>query len=393
MKKINLDKLSDRELLSKIKILAIDDEEIVGRSYHRIFSGKCAKYLFCQDPEEGRKIALSGEYDLLLLDMIMPDIDGLDLLKEIRSLLIEIEVIVVTGYSTISSAVSAIKQGAFDYLSKPFTPDEINTTILNTLGKSSIIEQRMLVPEMRQNKSKFNNFHGLVGKSKEMQSLYSFIEKVAESEGTILINGESGTGKEMVARAIHNASNRKDHPFMACDCSALTPSLLASELFGHVKGSFTGAVSTKLGLFEVADKGTLFLDEVSNIGFEIQSILLRVLETKQVRKVGDIKERPIDIRLVVATNKDLTEMIKEGTFREDLYYRLNVVPISLPPLRTRAEDIPYLANFFLEYFRKKHPGLKLKYFSPEVIDQFLTYSWPGNVRELKNTIERLTILT
>ncbi|MBF0363412.1 MAG: sigma-54-dependent Fis family transcriptional regulator [Oligoflexia bacterium] len=385
--------MPDKELLKCAKILVIDDEEIVGISYQRILEHRSLKFSFCQDPKEGRKRALSGEYDILLLDVIMPDIDGLDLLKEIKSQNIELEVIIITGYSTIPSAVSAIKLGAFDYLSKPFTPDEILKSIVNTLRKSAILERRSKrVDGTKQSKLYVENFHGLIGISSVMKQMFALIERVAQSEGTILITGESGTGKEMVARAIHNVSPRRDFPFMACDCSALTPTLLASELFGHVKGSFTGAISTKLGLFEVAGNGTLFLDEISNISQEIQSTLLRVLETKNVRKVGDVKERFVDIRLIAATNKCLSEMVREGTFREDLFYRLNVVPINIPPLRERKEDIPYLANTFLTYFKHKNNNLKLKCFSDEVLEKFSEYPWPGNVRELKNTVERITIL-
>ncbi|MBF0297912.1 MAG: sigma-54-dependent Fis family transcriptional regulator [Oligoflexia bacterium] len=393
MKKLQYNDMTDKELLSKCKILVVDDEEIVGISYKRILEHKCEKFYFCQDPKEGRKKALSGEYDILLLDVIMPDIDGIDLLREIKNNDLDLEVIIITGYSTIPAAVSAIKLGAFDYLSKPFTPDEVNKSIINTLRKSAILERRSLKLEQgKSNKLYVENFHGLIGISGRMKQMFSLIERVAQSEGTILITGESGTGKEMVARAIHNCSPRKDFPFMACDCSALTPTLLASELFGHVKGSFTGAISTKLGLFEVAGNGSLFLDEISNIGQEIQSTLLRVLEKKNVRKVGDIKERYVDIRLIAATNKDLSDMIKDGTFREDLFYRLNVVPINIPPLRERKEDIPYLANAFLTYFKNKNNNVLVKAFSEEALNKFCEYSWPGNVRELKNTVERLTIL-
>lgn len=393
MKKLQYSDMSDKELLSKCRVLVIDDEEIVGISYQRILESKCEKFYFCQDPKEGRKKALSGEYDILLLDMIMPDIDGTDILKEIKNRDIDLEVIIITGYSTISSAVSAIKLGAFDYLSKPFTPDEIIKSIVNTIRKSLILERRdSKLEQDKVNKMFVENFYGLIGVGPAMKHMFALIERVAQSEGTILVTGESGTGKEMVARAIHEASPRKNFPFMACDCSALTPTLLASELFGHVKGSFTGAVSTKLGLFEVASNGTLFLDEISNIGQEIQSTLLRVLETKNVRKVGDIKERFVDIRLIAATNKELSEMVKEGTFREDLFYRLNVVPINIPPLRERKEDIPYLANFFLLHFKNKNNNVKLKSFSEAVMKKFGEYAWPGNVRELKNTVERLTIL-
>lgn len=234
-------------------------------------------------------------------------------------------------------------------------------------------------------------FEGIVGESRPMERVFGLIRRVAPTDGTVLVRGESGTGKEMVVRAIHRLSRRKDQPLLGCDCSSLAPSLLESELFGHVKGSFSGAIATKQGLFEVADKGTLFLDEVANLSLETQGKLLRVLETRRVRKVGDTAEREVDIRLIAATNRDLMQMVKDGTFREDLYYRLNVVPIDLPPLRERHGDIPKLAMVFLERCCRQNE-INMKSFTPEAMAMMEAYAWPGNVRELRNVVERMAIL-
>ena len=244
---------------------------------------------------------------------------------------------------------------------------------------------------LRQELEIHQGFEGIIGESRPMERVFALARRVAPTDGTVLLIGESGTGKEMFVRAIHRLSRRKDHPLMACDCSAWPPRLLESELFGHVKGSFSGAIATKQGLFEAADKGTLFLDEIGNLSMETQGKLLRALETRQVKKVGDTAEHEVDIRLISATNRDLTEMVREGTFREDLYYRLNVVPIYLPPLRERQGDIPLLATAFLDRFCKKNQ-VAVKGFSPEAMCLIESYAWPGNVRELRNIVERLAIL-
>jgi len=318
----------------------------------------------------------------------MPDLDGIEFLKRLRSSGVATDVVMMTGYATVENAVEAMKLGSADFIGKPFTPDEIRMRLRRVLERSALIRENL---ELRRELKGQKGFEGLVGGSRQMERVYAIIRRVSPTDGTVLIAGESGTGKEMVAAAIHRLSPRKDQPFLACDCSALAPTLLASELFGHVKGSFTGAVSAKQGLFEVADKGTLFLDEISNLSKETQGTLLRVLETRRLKRVGDTQERSIDIRLITATNRDLQEMVRDGTFREDLYYRLHVVPIDLPPLRERTGDIPRLAMVFLERFREKNQ-VKAKGFTPEAMAALESSSWPGNVRELKNTVERMAIL-
>ncbi len=379
----------ENDNLVKYRILVIDDEPIVGLSCERILSlEKKYEIRIETNPQQGLKEALTDNYDLILLDIVMPDLDGMEILKRIEVLGISSEVVIITGYATIQTAIEAIKHGAADYVSKPFTPDELKIIIEKVIKHSALLKENIA---LRKELHMHQGFEGIIGETPNMEKIFSIIKRVAPTNGTALITGESGTGKELIAKAIHRLSLRNDKPFIACDCSALVPTLLESELFGHVKGSFTGAIATKKGLFEIADKGTLFLDEVSNISLETQSKLLRVLETCEIKKVGDTIERKIDIRLIVATNKNLLKMIKEGTFREDLFYRLHVIPIHIPPLRERKEDILRLALIFLERFRKKNKTT-VKNFAPETITLMDNYYWPGNVRELKNLVERLAIL-
>jgi DNA-binding NtrC family response regulator len=342
----------------------------------------------CQAPDAGLQLALSGTFDVILLDLTMPGIGGLEILKQLKASGVPSEVIIITGNATVESAVEAMKFGAFDFLSKPFSPSELKIAVVKAWEHSSLVRENSA---LRQELEIRQGFEGIIGESRPMQSVFGLVRRVAPTEGTVLLTGESGTGKEMFVRAMHRLSRRVDQPLLACDCSALAPTLLESELFGHVKGSFSGAIATKQGLFEAAHRGTLFLDEVANLSMETQGKLLRVLETKQVKKVGDTVEREIDIRLISATNRELGEMVREGTFREDLYYRLNVVPVFLPPLRDRQGDIPLLALAFLDRFCKKN-GVLVKGFSPEAMTLMESYPWPGNVRELRNIVERLAIL-
>ncbi|MBN2361704.1 MAG: sigma-54-dependent Fis family transcriptional regulator, partial [Deltaproteobacteria bacterium] len=314
------------------RILVIDDEATVCLSCARILGAEGHQVDTRQDPLDGVTAALTGAYDIILLDLVMPKLEGLEVLRRIRAAGVTSEVVIITGYSTVPTAVAAMQEGAVDFVSKPFTPEELNKALHKALERSALIRENL---ELRKALEDQRGFEGIVSNSRAMESVFSVIRRVAPTQGTVLITGESGTGKEMVARAIHRLSPRRDKHLLACDCSALAPSLLESELFGHVKGSFTGAINTKQGLFEVADKGTLFLDEISNISLEIQGKLLRALETRQVRKVGDTVEREVDIRLIAATNRNLLELAREGGFREDLFFRLNVVPIEVPPLRER----------------------------------------------------------
>ena len=370
------------------RILVIDDEVVVGLSIQRTLAAAGHAVDIYQDPQAGLQAALAGGYDVIFLDLMLPGANGLDLLARIKAADVSSEVVIITGHSTVENAVEAMKQGASDYLPKPFSPNQLRVILTKVWEHSTLIRENAA---LRQELELNRGFEGIIGGSRAMEQVFTLIKRVAPTDGTVLVTGESGTGKEMLVRAIHRLSRRKDAALLACDCSALAPTLLESELFGHVKGSFSGAVATKQGLFEAATKGTLFLDEVANLTMETQGKLLRVLESKRVRKVGDTAEREIDIRLIGATNRDLHELVRDGSFREDLYYRLNVVPIYLPPLRERHGDIPLLAGIFLDRFCKKLET-PVKGFTQEAMARMESYGWPGNVRELRNVIERLVIL-
>jgi len=372
----------------KRKILIIDDEPTIGSGCKRVLEKEGFEVNYQQNGKNGLKEALKGEYDLILLDLLLPEIDGMEILRSVKSKGIFSEVIIITAYGTVQTAVEAIKLGATDYISKPFSPDELIIHVNKVFQHMDLKSENVA---LRKELNLQEGFLGIIGESASMKQVFKLIRRVAPTECNILLTGESGTGKEVIAQAIHRTSLRKDHPFIACDCGALTPTLLESELFGHVKGSYSGAISTKQGLFEIANNGTLFLDEVSNISLEIQSKLLRVLETRKLRRVGDTEERNINIRLISASNQDLAKMVEEGNFRSDLYYRLEVIPIHLPPLSERKDDIIRLANAFLDNM-KKTGEVRAEYFSPGAIEILEKYPWPGNVRELKNLVERVAIL-
>ena len=318
-----------------------------------------------------------------MLDINLSDIDGVTLLKNIKQQYPYLDIIMITGYPAIETAVESIKLGALDYLVKPFSVKKLESTVIKALSN---------IPEHKdENGLRIDASKIIIGKSHSMKKLFKRIFKVAATDSTVLITGESGTGKELVARAIHAYSNRKDKEFVAVDCSALVETLLESELFGHVKGSFTGAYHTKHGLFELANHGTFFFDEISNLSLNIQAKLLRVIQEREFMKVGDNKKIKVDIRIISASNKDIKEAVEKGEFREDLYYRLSVVPIHLPPLRERKEDIPLLVSHFLKKICKKIKKQPPQV-SEEVIEAFKRYPWPGNVRELEHIIERILIL-
>jgi DNA-binding NtrC family response regulator len=350
--------------------------------------------------EEGYEIetALSGKeafekmkvspFDIVITDLKMPGIDGMEVLRTFRKEYPDSIIIMITGFSTVETAVEAMKLGAFDYIPKPFTPDEVTIVVKKAIEKKSLMLENIYLRQELQEKY---GFHNIVGKSKKIQEIYRIIAKVATTDSTVLIYGQSGTGKELIARAIHFNSPRREKQFVPVDCAVLSENLLESELFGHVRGSFTGAVTTKPGLFEVADGGTVFLDEVGNISLSIQAKLLRVLQEREFTPVGGTKAKKVDIRLIAATNKDLEKMIKEETFREDLYYRLNIVPIYLPTLKERQEDIPLLAVHFLKKYAEEM-GKTIKGFTPEAMEKLIRYPWPGNVRELENVTERTVVM-
>jgi len=328
-------------------------------------------------------------FDLVLTDLKMPEMNGLELLKTIKGIRPEVMVILMTAYGSIETAVEAMKIGANDYITKPIDLNELLIHISKVQKESLLLkENRLLRMEVRK---KFE-YHNIIGKSKKMQEIFSLIEKVALGTSTVTIYGGSGTGKELVAKAIHYNSPRSDRPFIPFNCGAIPETLVESELFGHTKGAFTGAVQAKKGLFEEASGGTLFLDEISTILPSVQVKLLRVLQEKEVMRVGSTERTKIDVRMIAATNENLEENVKKGKFREDLFYRLHVFPIFLPDLKDRKEDIPLLAYHFLEFYSKEAKK-EIRGISKEAIKLLLEYHWPGNVRELENTIERAVIMT
>ena len=370
------------------RILVVDDEMIVCESCQRILQEDSYEVECVSSGKEAIEKMKANPFDIVITDLKMPGVDGMEVLKSIREDYPDTVVIMITGFSTVETAVEAMKLGAFDYIPKPFTPDEVSIVVKKALEKRSLfLENIYLRQELREK----YGFHNIVGKSKKMQEIYRIIAKVAMTDSTVLIYGQSGTGKELIARAVHFNSPRREKPFVPVDGAVLSENLLESELFGHIRGSFTGAVSTKPGLFEVADGGTLFLDEVGNISLAIQAKLLRVLQEREFTPVGGTKAKKVDIRLIAATNKDLEKMIHEETFREDLYYRLNIVPIPLPLLKDRQEDIPLLASHFLKKYAEEM-GKTIKGLTPEAMKRLMRYPWPGNVRELENVIERSVVM-
>jgi DNA-binding NtrC family response regulator len=370
------------------RILVIDDEEIVCRSCERILGEAGHQVESVQDGAKGLELIAAKTYDVVILDIMMPKINGLEILQTVKEEHPDMDVIMVTGLSQIETAVLSIKMGAFDYLPKPFDPDELSMVVDRALERRRLIRENLALKSEVSSRYRFEN---IVGSSPKMQAVYRLVAKGAPTNSTVLIRGESGTGKELIARAIHYNSLRKDKPFVAVDCASLTETLLESELFGHVRGAFTGAHADKKGLFEAADGGTLFLDEIGNIPLSTQAKLLRVVQEREFKPVGGTEVRSTNVRLIVATNKDLKAMTAEGTFREDFYYRINIFPITVPPLRERKEDIPALAFHFLKLFAKEL-GRNVQQFSVEAMDLLVNHDWPGNVRELENTVHRAIIL-
>jgi DNA-binding NtrC family response regulator len=366
-------------------ILVIDDERSVCISCERILEDEGYQVEYTLSGKEGVAKAVAGHWEVVLLDLLLPDLPGMEALAKIHAERPDQAVIIITGYATIQTSIEAIKRGAFDYIPKPFTPEEL------ALSVTKAIEDKRLRSENEYLKGKLyraRSVSPIVCRSTVMEEVLKQTLKIAPSDFTVMIYGESGTGKELIAHAIHENSARSEKPFVAVDVSAVTPTLVESELFGHVKGAFTGAVRNRPGYFTIADGGTLFLDEISNINTDLQGKLLRVIESKRVRPVGSDNEQKIDIRLIAATNQDLFKLTQEGKFREDFYYRLNVIPVAVPPLRSRSDDIPLLAGHFLEKARESSET-RIKGFTTEAMAKLIAYQWPGNVRELKNLVERL----
>ncbi len=372
----------------KGRILVADDEEIVIQSCLRVLSGGGFQVDAARDGLEALKAIDENGYDVLILDIKMPKMNGMEVLQRVKEAHPDIDVIMITGLHEIETAVQAMKLGAFDYLPKPFDPEELELVVARAFERRQLLQENISLKSEVSAKYRFEN---IIGSSPQMQAVYRLIARCAPTNSTVILRGESGTGKELIARAIHYNSLRKDKPFVTVDCTALSESLLESELFGHVKGSFTGAISNKKGLFETADGGTLFLDEIGNISLTTQAKLLRFIEEREFKAVGDTRVQTVNIRLITATNKDLESMVADGNFRDDLYYRINIFPIEIPPLRERRDDIPPLAFHFLKRFRGEAEH-EVREFSAGAMNLLMNLDWPGNVRELENVVHRGVIL-
>jgi len=380
-----------KEINRKYSILIVDDEPLIRESLYEILRIEGYNAFMASGGQEALGMLREQRFDIIVTDMKMPELDGLELLTHIKQVSQNADVILVTGYGTIETAVEAMKKGAFDYITKPINDDEIKLIIRNIVQRKEVEAEnknlRKIIARVQP-----SSFHGMIGGSDKMQKVYHIISSVAGSNATILITGESGTGKGMVARAIHAVDpGRCDKPFVEVSCGALSETLLESELFGHVKGSFTGAIKDKEGRFEYAKNGTVFLDEIDAFSLNLQVKLLRVLQDGVFERVGDNVTRKTDARIIVATNRDLAELIAKGDFREDLYYRINVIAIHMPPLRERKDDIDLFCDHFIRTYAKKN-GKKVKAVSPEVRKLFMEYNWPGNIRELENAIEGAVIM-
>jgi DNA-binding NtrC family response regulator len=373
----------------KPKILVVDDEDIVRESLGDWLDGVGYDVEIAASGEEALQIIKKKKPRIMVTDLVMPGMNGIELMNEAKKIVPSIITVIITAHATIQSAITAIREGAFDYIEKPFYPEKVELLIGKLVEHQDLIEENI---KLRRKIEERFQFEGIIAKSPKMLKIFELIRIVAPSSATILITGETGTGKEIVARAIHHQSKRQSKPFIATSCAALPESLLESELFGHEKGSFTGAVERKKGKFEAADKGTLFLDEIGEINANTQVHLLRALEEKKITRIGSNEEFSVDTRVITATNKDLRRMVLEGQFREDLYYRLKVVTINLPALKERREDILPLAEHFLKKYAEENDKDVIN-LSPEVIEFMLNYAWPGNVRELENMIEHGVILS
>jgi len=375
-------------MAKKISILIVDDEESVRDSLYNWFIEDGFRVECAENAKRALTILESDQFDIILADIKMPGMDGLEMLRRIKSIKPDAIVIVMTAFATVDTAVKALKDGAYDYVTKPFDPDDLTHLIRNATKQISLVEEN---ENLKQKVISLENVEDLIGKSQGMKNVLRQVESVAQTNSSVIITGESGTGKELVARAIHANSPRKFFPFVSVHCGALTESLLESELFGHEKGAFTGAMYNRKGRFEMADSGTIFLDEIATISTKMQVELLRVLESKTFMRVGGNKEISSDFRVICATNKDLKSMVEKGNFREDLFYRLNVVNIQIPPLRERKDDIPMLVNYFINKYctSMNKPSASI---DPAALIRIQEFNFPGNIRELENMIERAIVV-
>ena len=375
--------------MKKGRVLVIDDDPAMLDACAETLVYYGYDVLLREDPRLGITTAQNETFDLVLLDLKMPGMNGLDLLREIRSVDSKALAVMITAFPTIATAVEAVREGAFDYLPKPFTPEQLLIVVDRALAQKRLAEENFVLREALRFRP---GFEGVVGKSHVMERVMDLVAKVADSDSTVVIEGETGTGKELIARSLHRNSPRRERPFLPVTCGTFPEHLLESELFGHERGAFTGAYTRKLGLLESAQGGTIFLDEISTLSLELQVKLLRVLQERQIRRVGGSSYMDIDIRVISATNEKLEEAVSDGRFRKDLYYRLNVITISLPPLRDRIPDIPLLVQHFLKQLNSTHDR-QLSEVSREAIETLQMHDWPGNVRELQNVIERAFFLS
>ncbi len=371
-----------------INVLVVDDEEPFRRLLNKELTRKGYAVEVARDGNEALRLLHERSFDVVLLDVVMPGVDGLSLMKKLKEDSGAPAIIVLTGKATVETAVEAMKNGAYDYLTKPYKLDELAIIIDRAYEFSRLsVKSKLLEQELVRKESPFE----FIGKSKQLQDILAMIQKVAPTDSPVFIQGESGTGKELIANTVWHFSTRKDAPFIALNCATLSENLIESEIFGHEKGAFTNAYQMKHGLVEVADKGTLFLDEIGEMPIGLQPKLLRFLDSGEFRRVGGNKTLRVDVRMIAATNKDLNSLIKAGTFREDLYYRLNVINVAIPPLRERKEDVVELSQHFLKKYAKKL-SKSITEFTSEALDLLTGYNWPGNVRELENVVERAVIL-
>ncbi|HNW59444.1 MAG TPA: sigma-54 dependent transcriptional regulator [bacterium] len=370
-------------------ILIVDDEDLLREGCRRLLEISGYKVATAADAETGLQLAASGAFEIVFVDFRMPGMTGLEFIRRMQETSPATDVVMMTGYASIEMAVEAMKNGARDYISKPFEAEQLLTIV-------SRLEQRRQNPAPPPAHELAFVLNGkaikIIGGGEVMQELFSLVRKVAPTDSTVLIEGESGTGKELIARAIHALSHRKNRPFFTMDCGSLVESLFESELFGHVKGSFTGATATKHGALELAHGGTFFFDEIGNISLNVQAKILRAIQEREIRRIGSTQTIPVDVRVIAATNLDLRAAVAAGQFREDLYYRLSVIPIRLPPLRERPEDIALLLDHFIQKHKKRRQHHPIDQIAPEVMELFQRYGWPGNIRELENVIERASVI-
>ena len=371
-------------------ILVIDDEEIMREILEALLTREGYQVRLAASGEEGLELARSIPFDAAIVDVMMPGLDGIATLHELRNMDDDLPVLMITAFASVETAIAAMKRGAFDYITKPFKNDEVLVVVRNAVERRQLVAENTALRQTLQ--AQYRRFAGIIGGSPRMKQVFDLIIQAAPSRSTILVTGESGTGKELVARAIHSNSPRAERAFVTVNSGNLPSDLLESTLFGHVKGAFTGAINPKKGLCDLADKGSIFFDEIGNIPPETQAKLLRVMQEREFMRLGGMETIKVDVRIIAATNCDLRQMVEEGRFREDLFYRLHVINIFLPPLRQRKEDIPLLTHHFLDKYSAENgkTGIELV---PEALDVLMDYDWPGNVRELENVIERAVVLS